>query len=317
MNKGKLVISLDFELVWGVFDHIKLSDKVTYFDNTRTVLPKMLACFEKYGMEVTWATVGMLFNENWEEWMSNIPEQKPTYTTTKLDAYAYGMNHQKSGLDRFFFAPELIRQIQQTPGQELASHTYSHYYCLEEGQTKEQFEDDLKLVVKMAQQVNAKMQSLVFPRNQWNPSYLSSCLQNGLTQARSNPSVWFWENPNQATLTTKLFRTGDAYLPLSSMVYGAEQVIKSEVTAQPASRFLRPHHGFYVLNALRLQRIKNEMTTAAQQGKVYHLWWHPHNFGDFPEASMQALNEIAALYQVLNEKYGMQSVSMANLPSHL
>ncbi len=317
MDKGKLVISLDFELVWGVFDHITLSDKVTYFDNTRNVLPKMLACFEKYNMEVTWATVGMLFNENWDEWMANVPEQKPTYTNSSLDAYAYGLNHQKSGLDRFFFAPELIKLIQQTPGQELASHTYSHYYCLEEGQTKEQFEHDLALVVKMADKVNAKMQSLVFPRNQWNPAYLSSCLQNGLTQARSNPAVWFWENPNQASLSTKLFRTGDAYLPLSSMVYGVEHVIKSEVTAQPASRFLRPHHGFSVLNALRLQRIKNEMTNAARQGKIYHLWWHPHNFGTHPAASMQALTEIASLYQILNEKHGMQSVSMANLPSQL
>ena len=317
MNKGKLVISLDFELVWGVFDHITLSDKVTYFDNTRNVLPKMLACFEKYKMEVTWATVGMLFNENWEEWMTHVPEQKPTYSNLNLDAYAYGINHQKSGLDRFFFAPELIRAIQQTPGQELASHTYSHYYCLEEGQTKEQFEQDLDLVIKMAKKAKTSMQSLVFPRNQWNQAYLESCLQSGLTQVRSNPAVWFWNNPNQASLVTKLFRTGDAYLPLSSMVYGTEHVKTTTVTAQPASRFLRPHHRFSIANTLRLQRIKNEMTIAAQQGKVYHLWWHPHNFGDYPEASMQALTEIALLYQVLNEQYGMQSVSMANLPLQL
>ena len=317
MSKGKLVISLDFELVWGVFDHINLTDKVTYFDNTRNVLPKMLALFEKHRMQVTWATVGMLFNENWEEWMANIPTEKPSYTNTHLDAYAYGSKHQKSELDRFFFAPELIRTIQQTPGQELASHTYSHYYCMENGQTNQQFETDLALAVKMAKKMEITMQSLVFPRNQWNPAYLASCLKNGLTQVRSNPAVWYWKNPNQASLVTKLFRTGDAYLPLSSMVYGSEQVTKSEVTAQPASRFLRPHHGFSVMNALRLQRIKNEMTAAAQQSKIYHLWWHPHNFGDHPEASMQALTEIASLYQVLNEEYVMQSVSMANLSSQL
>ena len=64
MEKGTLVISLDFELIWGIFDHADIVNKKDYFDNTLKVIPKILDCFEKNGVKATWATVGMLFNEN-------------------------------------------------------------------------------------------------------------------------------------------------------------------------------------------------------------------------------------------------------------
>ena len=45
MNKstnGFLVISLDFELLWGVFDVVDFEEKKIYFENTRLVIPKIL-----------------------------------------------------------------------------------------------------------------------------------------------------------------------------------------------------------------------------------------------------------------------------------
>ena len=182
MKKGALVISLDFELVWGLFDHITIQDKVTYFDNTLKVIPRLLDIFGKNNIHVTWATVGMLFNENWEEWFSNIPVDKPTYENQKLNPYSYGEQHSKSGLDRFFFAPQHIKAIQSVKGQEIGSHTYSHYYCLEKGQTQAQFDSDLQRAVKVANKFSIKMESLVFPRNQFNESYLEVCQKNVLTK---------------------------------------------------------------------------------------------------------------------------------------
>ncbi|HRZ33064.1 MAG TPA: polysaccharide deacetylase, partial [Flavobacterium sp.] len=168
---------------------------------------------------------------------------------------------------------------------------------------------------KMATQFGATLHSLVFPRNQWNPDYLFSCQERGITQLRSNPDAWYWKDTSQSTLATKLFRTGDAYLPLGSTSYPMEKVTIDFVTAQPASRFLRPHHRLSFLNSLRLQRIKNEMLQAAKQGEVYHLWWHPHNFGNHPTESMVVLHEIASWFTLLHEKYGMESVPMKDLTS--
>jgi hypothetical protein len=42
-----------------------------------------------------------------------------------------------------FICPGMVQQIKSTPYQEVATHTYAHYFCLEEGQTKEQFREDI------------------------------------------------------------------------------------------------------------------------------------------------------------------------------
>ena len=314
MKQGTFVISLDFELVWGLFDHIRLEEKVTYFDQTLQVIPQLLSCFEVNKIQVTWATVGMLFNENWDEWMANQPQERPTYDNPNLDAYAYGERYRKSGWDRFFFAPELIKAITQTKGQELATHTYSHYYCMEPGQTVSQFKADLAQAVQLARKFGCTMESLVFPRNQYHASYLEACMAHGIQQVRTNPKVWYWDNP-KAGLSSKIARTADAYLPFASKSYPTTQVktVGSGVQGQPASRFLRPHHSQNPLNVIRLQRIIHEMTFAAQKGEIYHLWWHPHNFGTHPQESMAALQSIVAAYKKLADTYGYQSKSMHQL----
>ena len=65
---------------------------------------------------------------------------------------------------------------------------------------------------------------------------------------------------------------------------------------------------------MRLQRIVQEMTHAAKNGAIYHLWWHPHNFGTHPQESMAALQTIVAAYQTLAATYGFQSQSMHQVP---
>ncbi len=313
MKNGSLVISLDFELVWGLFDHIEITDKVSYFNNTLKAIPQILSVFENNTIHATWATVGMLFNENWEEWQSNIPEVIPTYERKELDAYEYGKKHQKSGLEKFFFAPHLIKKIRSVNGQEIGTHTYSHYYCLEKGQTKAQFEADSNQAIRVAQKMDIELKSLVFPRNQFNTDYLEICSKKGIETVRSNPNFWYWDTTQKETLVVKLVRTADAYLPLGTKSYLAETLVKDNVHSQPASRFLRPQHSIALLNSSRLNRIKSEMIQAAKNGEVYHLWWHPHNFGVDVENSIKTLQAIIETFKFCSETYGMQSLTMKEL----
>ena len=313
MKKGTLVISLDFELVWGLFDHIDINDTVSYFNNTLEAIPQIISIFEKNNIQATWATVGMLFNENWEEWHSNIPDSIPTYNKVELNPYVYGKNHQKSGLDQFFFAPDLIKTIQSTEGQEIGTHTYSHYYCLEKGQTKAQFEADINQAMKMAQKFNIDLKSLVFPRNQFNEDYLEICAQKNIETVRTNPNFWYWDTTKKETFAVKLARTGDAYLPFGKKSYEANSLTPDKVLCQQASRFLRPQHSLGILNAARLNRIKNEMIQAAANGEVYHLWWHPHNFGGDVSGSIKTLQAIVDTYKYCSDTYGMESLTMKQL----
>ncbi|PZX49950.1 hypothetical protein LV84_04140 [Algoriphagus ratkowskyi] len=82
----------------------------------------------------------------------------------------------------------------------------------------------------------------------------------------------------------------------------------------PASRILRPQQQYnMIMNRSRMARIKSEMEYAAIYGEVYHLWWHPHNFGACPDSSMAELNEIINQFNRLKMEYGMQSFNMRSL----
>ncbi len=281
----------------------------------------MLALFEAEGIRATWATVGMLYAQDEQDLQGFIPREQPAYTNQKLSAYAYLQQGLPAGGD-LHFAPDLVKQIQEAAGQDLGTHTFAHYYCLEAGQTVETFEADLAAVKQVANRLGHVPETLVFPRNQFNTDYLQACQRAGIRAVRTNPTDWWWSEASlqKEDIKVKLARTADAYLPLSKGTAYAWEAIQNEagVYLMPASRFLRPRHLRYDwLNKLRIQRIKQEMTAAAQKGYIYHLWWHPHNFGWTPAESMAELRGLIAHYQSLAQSYGMQSLHMLDMAEQL
>jgi peptidoglycan/xylan/chitin deacetylase (PgdA/CDA1 family) len=317
MTNGKFVISLDFELHWGGVELWDLTKKQNYFLNTRIAIPQMLQLFEEYKIHVTWATVGFLFAKNLQQLIEYSPKEKPTYNNDLLNYYNL-INKNKIGNDEqddpFHFGASLIEKIIKTQYQELASHTFCHYYCNEQGQNNIQFEGDCKAAQQIAiHNFGKPLKSLVFPRNQFNKSYLEVAKKSGIQVFRSNPNVWFWQK-NFGRLTP-VFRAMDTLFSISRPLSFSEKEIISEngIVQLPASRFFRP----YVIKEkkirkLKLNRILNEMTFAAKNNRIYHLWWHPHNFGDAVKENLEDLEIILKHYNYLNLKYGFDSKSMSS-----
>ena len=52
------------------------------------------------------------------------------------------------------------------------------------------------------------------------------------------------------------------------------------------------------------------MTRAARGGYCFHLWFHPHNIGTNVTYNIESLEEILKHYQILNQKYGFESLAM-------
>lgn len=316
MPQPVFTISLDFELLWGVFDKVGNSYPPDYFANTRELVPRILDAFGNHGIEATWATVGMLFAANEEEWHHYSPVHKPSYRDVKLSAYEFA---KQKGLDpKVHFAPELIKRILETPGQELGSHTFAHYYTLMRGQSPEQFRHDLKASQRIAnEKFGVRLKSLVFPRNHINELYLPICLEEGYTQARSNPKDWFWQETQHEDFSKKWFRSADCFFPIgkrTSFVPNELIALPLEPLLIPASRILRPiSKNNMLFNAVRLSRVKKEMSLAARLDETYHLWWHPHNFGTDPAAAMAELEDLLSHFQKLKAEYGMVSRNMENL----
>jgi peptidoglycan/xylan/chitin deacetylase (PgdA/CDA1 family) len=322
--QGIFTISLDFELHWGVFDKKDRSTRTSCYKNTLALIPELLKLFEKYEVNATWATVGGVFAKDRFEWEQLKPAIQPEYFSEKYSAYKWvNVNGLPENLYFAHFAPETIDYILKYPGQELGTHTFGHYYCLEKQNGFRAFDADLKAAKKTALKFNNTPISLVFPRNQFNDECLEICFNNDIKVVRSNPGIWFWTPiaETNSKFLRKLFRTGDAYIQLArrtSYPLQAIQVKRNQPIQLPASRFLRPWQSKYRLaNTLSLQRVLKEIKTAAIHKECYHLWWHPENFGNHPSENLKNLNLILQEYKNCKMKYGMTSWNMGEYAKHL
>lgn len=307
-KKGTLIVSLDFELFWGMLDVCPLE---AYRDNVlggRRAIPDLLQLFEKYGIHATWAAVGFLFGSSREELREFFPEAEPGYEKEGLNPYSW---FDRIGEDRdCFFAPDLLRLIADTPGQEIGSHTFSHYYCREKGQTVDQFAADMASAKAVGQKYGYDLKSVIFPRNQSEAEYVRVLKDLGFTAYRDEEDDWIHEKVKFRPLL-RLLRLADVYLPLTGLggyVPKKEEGIWNLVGSRMYKPILKP---LKILEPLKLHRIKAQMRNAAKKGLTFHLWWHPHNIGVMTEAHLKQLEEIFRYYEKMKEKYGMQCLNMA------
>ncbi len=315
--QGTFMVSLDFELFWGMLDVCPLKDYEANVLGGRKAIPQLLELFRKYGIHATWATVGYLFAENKEELRSFFPEEalRPSYENAAQDSYAYlqtiGNNEQEAPC---FYAPSLIRQIAAVPGQEIGSHTFCHFYCKEKGQTEEQFAADMTAAKAIARAHGHAVNSVVLPRNQCAASYMAILHDLGYTAYRDEENDWVHRIP--VRLLRRAFTLLDAYLPLT--VGGGKPKFENGIWNLTGSKMYRPiMKPLRFLEGVKIWRIKLQMRHAAKNGLVYHLWWHPHNLGLETQTHLEQLEELFRCYQELKEKYGMVSLNMGELAQQL
>ena len=307
---GTLIVSLDFELFWGMLDRCALEE---YRDNVlggRVAIPQMLELFRKYDIHATWAAVGFLFAENYEELARFFPAEKPTYADNRLDAYAefsqIGSNEETAPC---FYAPSLVKLVSETPGQEIGSHTFCHYYCREKGQTVEQFAADMKAAKAIAEAHGYDLTSVILPRNQCEPEYTEVLRQVGFTAYRDEENDWIHERIKFRPLLRAL-RLMDVYFPLTGQG-GYEPNCENGIWNLVGSRMYKPiFKPLRFMEGLKIRRIKRQLLHAAKNGLTFHLWWHPHNVGILTEEHLRQLEDIFEYYTMLKEKYGMQSLNM-------
>lgn len=312
-HKGNLIISLDFELMWGVFDKKSVQNYGQNIIGVHTLIPKLLDLFDQHGIKATFATVGFLFAKNKQELIDFSPFIKPSYTRQELSPYGTYLQSVVA-VDQYHFAINLIQLI-HSRGHEIASHTFSHYYCKEKGQTKAQFEADLKAALAIAKNYDIELKSLVFPRNQVEENYLEILSQLGIESYRGTEKSWLYasRNGDEETPWRRFARLLDSYCNLSGHNTFAIQKGQYPVNI-PSSRFLRPYNpALAAFENLRIKRIKGSMLHAARQQLNYHLWWHPHNFGVNQEENLNVLSNILGYYNQLHSEYGFANQTMAQL----
>ncbi len=314
---GALVISLDFELHWGVRDHA--GSDGPYRDRllgTRVAVDALLDLFGEYDVGATWAAVGFLFARNREELEAHRPNPTPAYADPDLDPWDEPVGADEED-DPLHFAPSLIRRIADAPRQELATHTFSHFYCGADGATPAAFEADLNAAQALAcATVGRSLRSIVFPRNQAGPEYVAVLPRAGIQAYRGNPPGPLWNTTAEGgarAIARRFGRILDAYLPLGDDTVAWQSLPEAAgITNVRASRFLRPHdRRLAALEPLRLRRIVGGLEAAARRRRLYHLWWHPHNFGARLDENLRVLRRVLDAFARVRERHGMVSLTMA------
>lgn len=316
LKRGGFVVSLDFELMWGVRDGRTISTYGLNILGARRAVPRLLDMFVNSDISCTWATVGLLFFDEKDELIAALPEVRPAYRNIKFSPYdAVQSIGASEKVDPYHYGLSLVRRIASTPRQEIGTHTFSHYYCLEEGGTLEAFEADLAAARAAATRVGVDLRSIVFPRNQYSEAHVDVCRKAGLIAFRGNERHSIYKSVSQSELTS-LLRAGrllDSYLNISGS-NGSRPTVVDGMMDVPASRFLRPwNRSLRHFEPMRLSRILSAMLASAQEGTVFHLWFHPHNFGIDQNENFAVLASILDHYRRLRDEFGWPSVAMAEV----
>jgi peptidoglycan/xylan/chitin deacetylase (PgdA/CDA1 family) len=314
LKKPLFVISLDFEKMWGVFDKRTIHSYGQNVSNVELVIDRLLALFQKYDIHCTWATVGMLFHYDIKSCKNKLPIVIPKYKNNKLSSYNHLNEISSNNFVIYYSGIASIKKISLVPNQEIATHTYSHFYCLEEGSSVDAFSKDLEMAVNISKENGFETKSIVFPRNQYDKSFLEICSKMGIKAYRGTESSWVQRsrNQNELKIIHRVIRFMDSYLNLTGPnIYKRLEKDNKQLINIPASFFLRPfNHKLSCFESLKIRRLKNSMLRAAREGSLFHLWWHPHNFGKNLEENMIQLESILIYYSKLKYEYGMLSKTM-------
>jgi hypothetical protein len=313
-GSGGFVISLDFELMWGMRDHATVASYGANILGGREAIPRLLDLFARHDLACTWATVGLLMCGNRAALEEALPAVRPAYANRALSPYdELGSIGESERDDPYHYGRSLVRRIAATPRQEIATHTFSHYYCLEPGSSREAFRADLAAAQATAAREGIVLESIVFPRNQVNAAYLDDCRSAGLIAYRGTEPARIYRPAPSGTepALKRALRLADAYVDLTGANTAPPRVDGGLVNVA-SSRFLRPWSGRLApLEPLRLGRILRAMRHAARAGGMFHLWFHPHNFGANQGQNLAVMGRIAAEAVRLREVHGWPSLTMA------
>lgn len=311
-----LVISLDFELFWGVTDSKTIKNYGANVEGEWQAIPAMLALFAQYNVRTTWATVGMIMCKDYKQWSEMFPSIMPSYA--QKSSSTYSVTTLARNFPKLFFARQLVEQILATDGQELGSHSYSHFYCSDANTTVEQFVADLECTKIIFNDCGVKQAtSFVFPRNQTHDEYINVLSQAGFRAYRGNQNHWVYRDGTLVPygFMGRLVRLADSYLPLTGNHVSLLPISISDnqLINIPATSFLRPSSGYSAIDKMQLNRVKKGMLEAARTDGIFHLWWHPHNFGVNLQQNLATLEKLLQYFSVLQDKYEMRSLTMADV----
>jgi hypothetical protein len=260
---GAFCISIDLELLWGVWDHVTAADARACAALEREIVRRLLGLFRTHEVPVTWAFVGRLLDD------------------------APGFDGLLGDRD-CWYAPDLIDAIRMDPIEhEIATHSYGHVYFGES--PAEAVRHDLARAKAVHETHGLPFRSLVFPRNQ--VAHLDVIAQAGIEVFRSVDAGVLEVVGRRAPGLRPLVNLVDKALPVAPPVV---LPVRREhgLTELPSSLMLIGRNGLRkVVTAPALRaKLRAGLGRTVETGQLLHLWFHPSNFYTNMESQFEVLD---------------------------
>lgn len=277
-SQGRLTISLDFELAWGLRDDLSLARALLSGDRRAETayLQRLLERCDRLDIPITFATVGHLFLESCDGThavRSNGSDPDPGTNATE---------------EPLFYAPDLIERIRTAEtAHEIGTHTFSHVIC--DSVSRSVVDCELKEVADVHERNGlAPPRSFVAPRNRL-PDY-DVLAANGIevvrvphrTPARTEPEKyasrirnWVFEDAPAVAEPTRangVIETRSTSFPSLTAVHlpNGRQGPPLPFRAIPLGVRQRYHESY----------LERSLETAIEEGASLHLWSHLYNFSN-------------------------------------
>lgn len=312
LEKGVFTISLDFELIWGTLDLFGPEQfrRACEIERER-VIDSLLNLFVEFEVPATWCILGHLFLDQCNEQPKHADIVRATHDWVNGDWFEHDPNeieHSKS----IFLGRSLVEKIQNCPfPQEIGSHSFSHVIFSDQGCSRDVAESEIAECVRLAEGMGIEMQSFAFPRNE--VGHLDVLREHGFRCYRGIEPNWY-ENRRVSEKVRRAMRLLDV-LRAAQPPTVLPQKTDSGVWNIPGSAIYFPMHGFrkYIPMALRTRRAIKGLNHAAENNRIFHLWFHPTNLADETDAMFEGLRTILQHAADLRECGKMQFMSMKEL----
>ena len=291
LDRGVFTISLDFELIWGTLDRGVDTFREACELEREVVVDRLLALLAEFEISATWCTLGHLFLE------SCAPREgrkHPEIVPPTHEGITDWFEHDPCGTeqsDPIFYGKSLVDRVLACPvPQEIGSHSFSHPRFGEPGCSRETADTELAECVRLARERGLELRSFAFPRNR--VAHLDVLREHGFTAYRGPDPAWY-EGGRWPRHVQRLGHLADVVLARRPPVGLPEEVLPG-LWNLPGSMIYFPMHGRrrHIPLSRRVTRAVKGLDAAAEQRRIFHLWFHPTNLAFEMDAMFSGLRQI-------------------------
>jgi peptidoglycan/xylan/chitin deacetylase (PgdA/CDA1 family) len=312
LDRGVFTISLDFELIWGTLDRGVDTFREACELEREVVVDRLLALLAEFEISATWCTLGHLFLESCAP---RDGRKHPEIVPPTHEGITDWFEHDPCGSeqsDPIFYGKTLVDRVLACPvPQEIGSHSFSHPRFSEPGCSRETADTELAECVRLARERGLELRSFAFPRNR--VGHLDVLREHGFTAYRGPDPAWYeggrWPRP-----VKRLGHLADVVLARRPPV-GLPQEVRPGLWNIPGSMIFFPMHGRrrHIPLSRRVIRAVKGLDAAAEQRRIFHLWFHPTNLAVETDAMFNGLRQILERAAALRSEGSILIASMGEV----